>query len=42
TKGYWTTPLNVKRDTEDVSSELDNGVKGCTSSMKRPEVYCSR
>ncbi|GFX71755.1 hypothetical protein TNCV_4132011 [Trichonephila clavipes] len=27
---------------KDVSSELDNGVKGCNSWMKRPELYCSR
>ncbi|GFX59465.1 hypothetical protein TNCV_3479351, partial [Trichonephila clavipes] len=25
------TPLSVKGDIEDVSSELDNAVKGCTS-----------
>ncbi|GFV36175.1 hypothetical protein TNCV_233651 [Trichonephila clavipes] len=29
-------------DIEDVSSELGNWVKGCTSWMKRPELYCSR
>ncbi|GFT37921.1 hypothetical protein TNCV_774451 [Trichonephila clavipes] len=28
TRGNGTTPLRVKRDIEDVSSELDNGVKG--------------
>ncbi|GFY17150.1 hypothetical protein TNCV_1089261 [Trichonephila clavipes] len=42
TRGHWTTPLRVKEDIEDVSSELGNGVKGCTSRMKRPELYCSR
>ncbi|GFV65129.1 hypothetical protein TNCV_457931, partial [Trichonephila clavipes] len=36
------TALSVKEDIEDVSSELDNAVKGCTSWMKRPELYCSR
>ncbi|GFV36108.1 hypothetical protein TNCV_4964561 [Trichonephila clavipes] len=36
------TPLRVKEDIEDVSSDLDNGVKGCTSCMKCPEFYCSR
>ncbi|GFU48347.1 uncharacterized protein TNCV_3342401 [Trichonephila clavipes] len=36
------TPLRVKGDIEDVSSELDNGVKGCTSWMKRSEFCCSR
>ncbi|GFW66122.1 uncharacterized protein TNCV_1710211 [Trichonephila clavipes] len=36
------TPLRVKEDIEDVSSELGNGVTGCTSWMKRPELYCSR
>ncbi|GFU26597.1 hypothetical protein TNCV_1837251 [Trichonephila clavipes] len=33
-----TTPLGVKEDIEDVSSEMGNGVKGCTSWMKRPEL----
>ncbi|GFW97908.1 hypothetical protein TNCV_1426711 [Trichonephila clavipes] len=28
---HGTTPLKMKRDIEDPSSELDNGVKGCTS-----------
>ncbi|GFW94783.1 hypothetical protein TNCV_4248231 [Trichonephila clavipes] len=37
-----TTPLMVRGDIEDVSSELDNRVKGCTSWMKRSELYCSR
>ncbi|GFU01688.1 hypothetical protein TNCV_1522231 [Trichonephila clavipes] len=36
------TPLRVKGDIEDVSGELDNGVKGCTSWMKCLEFYCSR
>ncbi|GFS77264.1 hypothetical protein TNCV_3758501 [Trichonephila clavipes] len=35
------TPLRVKGDIEDVSSELNNGVKGCTW-MKCPEFYRSR
>ncbi|GFT07931.1 hypothetical protein TNCV_873611 [Trichonephila clavipes] len=34
--------MSVKGDIEDVSSELDNGVTGCTAWMKRPELYCSR
>ncbi|GFV55198.1 hypothetical protein TNCV_1382191 [Trichonephila clavipes] len=37
-----TTPLRVKRDIEDISSELDGGVKSCTCWMKRPEFYCYR
>ncbi|GFW50605.1 hypothetical protein TNCV_2889071 [Trichonephila clavipes] len=41
-QGNETTLLKVKGDIEDVSSELDNGVKGCTSWMKRPEFYCFR
>ncbi|GFW93014.1 hypothetical protein TNCV_4209501 [Trichonephila clavipes] len=42
-RGHGTTPLKVKEDDEDVSSELGNGgVKGCTSWMKRPELYFSR
>ncbi|GFX80344.1 angiotensin-converting enzyme [Trichonephila clavipes] len=36
------TLLSVKGDIEDVSSELTMGVKGCTSWMKRPELYFSR
>ncbi|GFX62829.1 hypothetical protein TNCV_3351551 [Trichonephila clavipes] len=32
----------MKEDIEDVSSELGNGVKDCTSWLKRPELYCSR
>ncbi|GFY34148.1 hypothetical protein TNCV_2504511 [Trichonephila clavipes] len=36
-----TTPLRSKGDIEDVSSELNNGVKGCTSWLKGPEFYCS-
>ncbi|GFX89509.1 putative transposase [Trichonephila clavipes] len=39
-RGHGTTPLKVKEDIEDVSREL--WVKGCTSWMKRPELYCSR
>ncbi|GFV43955.1 uncharacterized protein TNCV_492801 [Trichonephila clavipes] len=31
TRGHGTTHLRVKEDIEDVSSELDNKVKGCTS-----------
>ncbi|GFV62241.1 HTH_Tnp_Tc3_2 domain-containing protein [Trichonephila clavipes] len=42
TRGLGATPLRVKEDTEDVSSELSNRFKGCTSWMKRPELYCSR
>ncbi|GFU76338.1 hypothetical protein TNCV_285381 [Trichonephila clavipes] len=42
TRGHGTTPLRVKEDIEDVSSELGNRVKGCTSWMKRPELYCSQ
>ncbi|GFS52552.1 protein polybromo-1 [Trichonephila clavipes] len=41
-QGHETTPLRVKGDIEDVSSELDNGVKACTSWMKRTEFYCSQ
>ncbi|GFW98809.1 hypothetical protein TNCV_2837701 [Trichonephila clavipes] len=36
------TPMRVKGDIDDFSSELDNGVKGCHSWMKCPEFYCSR
>ncbi|GFV97276.1 hypothetical protein TNCV_2037861 [Trichonephila clavipes] len=37
------TPLRVKRHIEeDVSIEMDNGVKACTSWMKCPQFYCSR
>ncbi|GFT24846.1 hypothetical protein TNCV_3021331 [Trichonephila clavipes] len=35
------TPMRVKGDMEDVSCELDNGVKGCTSWMKSPEFSMS-
>ncbi|GFT28630.1 hypothetical protein TNCV_4832151 [Trichonephila clavipes] len=42
TWGHETARLSVKGDIEDVSSELDIGVKGCTSWMKHPELYCSR
>ncbi|GFX77989.1 hypothetical protein TNCV_971441 [Trichonephila clavipes] len=38
TRGHETTPLKAKGDIEDVSSELDDGVKSCTSWMKRPKV----
>ncbi|GFY19796.1 hypothetical protein TNCV_4649661 [Trichonephila clavipes] len=41
-RGYEITPLRVKGDIEDVYSELDMGVKDCTSWMERPEFYCSR
>ncbi|GFX53057.1 hypothetical protein TNCV_1655161 [Trichonephila clavipes] len=30
-QGHGTTPLGMKRVVEDISSELDNGVKDCTS-----------
>ncbi|GFW48533.1 hypothetical protein TNCV_1110921 [Trichonephila clavipes] len=40
--GHRSTPLGMKEDSKDVSSELGNGVNGCTSWMKRPELYCSR
>ncbi|GFV11732.1 hypothetical protein TNCV_977211 [Trichonephila clavipes] len=30
TRGHETTTLRIKRDIEDVPSELNNGVKGCT------------
>ncbi|GFW42566.1 hypothetical protein TNCV_4257601 [Trichonephila clavipes] len=36
------TLLSVQGYSEDVSSALDNGVKGCTSSLKCPELYYSR
>ncbi|GFU81976.1 hypothetical protein TNCV_516571 [Trichonephila clavipes] len=39
TRSHGTIPLRVKEDVEDVSSEM---VKGCTSWMKRPELYGSR
>ncbi|GFX68562.1 hypothetical protein TNCV_1799751 [Trichonephila clavipes] len=39
---HGTTPLRVKENIEDVSSEMVNGVKDCFSWMKRPELYCSR
>ncbi|GFT26188.1 hypothetical protein TNCV_1544001 [Trichonephila clavipes] len=38
---HGTTQLRVKEDIEDFSSEIDEGSKGCTSWMKRPELYCS-
>ncbi|GFW86873.1 transposable element Tcb1 transposase [Trichonephila clavipes] len=38
TRGHETTALMVKEDIKDVSSELDNGVTGCTSSIKRSEL----
>ncbi|GFX51015.1 hypothetical protein TNCV_2733661 [Trichonephila clavipes] len=37
-----TTPLRVKGNIEDVSSELDSGDKGCASWFKRRGFYCSR
>ncbi|GFV14637.1 hypothetical protein TNCV_2586101 [Trichonephila clavipes] len=37
-RGHWTTPLRVKEDIEDVSSELGNGVRSRTSCKKRPEL----
>ncbi|GFX65574.1 hypothetical protein TNCV_5083101 [Trichonephila clavipes] len=42
TLGHEATPLRVKGDIEDVSSELDDGGKGCTSWMRSPEFYCSQ
>ncbi|GFY15269.1 hypothetical protein TNCV_1570801 [Trichonephila clavipes] len=45
TRGHETTPLRAKEDIKDVTSELDDGgegVKSCTSWMKRQEFYCSR
>ncbi|GFU92713.1 hypothetical protein TNCV_2892221 [Trichonephila clavipes] len=39
---HGTAPLRMKEDTEDVSSEPGNGIKGCTSWIKCPELYCSR
>ncbi|GFX54209.1 hypothetical protein TNCV_2338431 [Trichonephila clavipes] len=33
--GHETTPLRVKGDIEDVSSELDNGDKGCKDETTR-------
>ncbi|GFT91921.1 hypothetical protein TNCV_908171 [Trichonephila clavipes] len=38
TRGHEPNPLKAKGDIEDVSSELDDGVKGCTSWMKRPNI----
>ncbi|GFU16896.1 piggyBac transposable element-derived protein 3 [Trichonephila clavipes] len=32
----------VKEDNEDVSGELHNGVKGCTSKMESTGLYCSQ
>ncbi|GFT40095.1 hypothetical protein TNCV_2171101 [Trichonephila clavipes] len=40
-QGHETTPLRVKRDIEDVYSELDNGGQRLHFWMKRPELYCS-
>ncbi|GFV53449.1 hypothetical protein TNCV_2205851 [Trichonephila clavipes] len=40
TRGDETTPLRVKGHIEDISSELDNEVKGGPSWIKCPEFYC--
>ncbi|GFX47585.1 hypothetical protein TNCV_3016041 [Trichonephila clavipes] len=41
TREHGATTLRVKDDIKDVSSELVNGVNGCTSWMKCPELYYS-
>ncbi|GFY35128.1 transposable element Tcb1 transposase [Trichonephila clavipes] len=41
-QGHETTTLRVKEDIDDASSELDSGVKACTSWMKHPKFYCSQ
>ncbi|GFU29386.1 hypothetical protein TNCV_1239891 [Trichonephila clavipes] len=40
-RGHETAPLRAKCDIQDVSSELDYGVKRCTSWIKHPELFCS-